>query len=39
LGIPLPGDAFWTKRTLEQSQTRWPNWDMAAYRAALKASG
>ena len=39
LGIPLPGDAFWTPRTLAQCQTRWPNWDMASYREALKASG
>jgi hypothetical protein len=39
LGIPSPGDSFWTQRTLEQCQTRWPNWDLAAYRAAVKAPG
>jgi hypothetical protein len=39
LGIPSPGDSFWTQRTLEQCQTRWPNWDLAAYRAAVKALG
>ncbi|HCG69536.1 MAG TPA: hypothetical protein DE147_03705 [Gammaproteobacteria bacterium] len=35
LGIPLPGDAFWTELTLQQCQTRWPDWDMQAYRAAF----
>jgi hypothetical protein len=28
LGIPRPGDAFWTPRTLALTQARWPNWDM-----------
>ena len=32
LGIPLPGDAFWTARTLQLTQARWPDWDMSAYR-------
>jgi len=31
LGIPLPGDAFWTNRTLKLTQLRWPEWDMSAY--------
>ena len=31
LGIPLPGDKFWTLRTLQLSQKRWPNWDMSRY--------
>ena len=31
LGIPKPGDPFWTKRTLELTQSRWPSWDMAEY--------
>ena len=31
LGIPLPGDKFWTLRTLKLSQKRWPNWDMSRY--------
>ena len=35
LGIPLPGDAFWTETTLARTQARWPEWDMHAYRAAL----
>jgi hypothetical protein len=34
LGIPLPGDAYWTLRTLKLSQARWPGWDMRAYFAA-----
>jgi ectoine hydroxylase-related dioxygenase (phytanoyl-CoA dioxygenase family) len=34
LGIPKPGDSFWTRRTLELTQTRWPNWDMSEYVAA-----
>jgi ectoine hydroxylase-related dioxygenase (phytanoyl-CoA dioxygenase family) len=32
LGIPLPGDPFWTPRTLALTQTRWPDWDLRAYR-------
>jgi len=35
LGIPRPGDRFWTKRTLELTQARWPEWDMREYFAAL----
>jgi hypothetical protein len=34
LGIPRPGDRFWTKRTLELTQARWPEWDMREYFAA-----
>jgi ectoine hydroxylase-related dioxygenase (phytanoyl-CoA dioxygenase family) len=34
LGIPKPGDSFWTQRTLELTQSRWPNWNMAEYVAA-----
>ena len=34
LGIPLPGNAFWTERTLSLTQARWPDWDMSAYRQA-----
>jgi len=34
LGIPLPGDPFWTSRTLRLTQQRWPDWDMRAYFAA-----
>lgn len=35
LGIPLPGEPFWTTLTIEQCQQRWPEWDMRAYREAL----
>jgi len=31
LGIPRPGDPFWTPRTLALTQARWPDWDMQAY--------
>ena len=31
LGIPMPGDVFWTDRTLKLTQLRWPEWDMSAY--------
>jgi ectoine hydroxylase-related dioxygenase (phytanoyl-CoA dioxygenase family) len=31
LGIPRPGDPFWTTRTLELTQARWPEWDMREY--------
>ncbi len=37
LGIPLPGDPFWTETTLVRTQARWPGWDMTPYRAALNA--
>lgn len=36
LGVPRPGHPFWTPRTLELAQSRWPGWDMALYRAALQ---
>ncbi len=31
LGIPKPGAPFWTRRTLELTQARWPDWDMREY--------
>ncbi|MEZ5559741.1 MAG: phytanoyl-CoA dioxygenase family protein [Pseudomonadales bacterium] len=31
LGIPRPGDAFWTPRTLALTQARWPDWDMGPW--------
>ena len=34
-GVPLPGDAFWTKLTLQRAQIRYPNWDLSPYREAL----
>lgn len=36
LGIPLPGDPFWTPTTLARTQQRWPGWDMTAYVQALE---
>ena len=36
LGIPLPGDPFWTSTTLARTQQRWPGWDMTAYTTALE---
>ena len=38
IGIPLPGDAFWTPLTLAQCQSRWPEWDMHEYQTAMRAS-
>ena len=35
LGVPRPGDSFWTERTLRRAQERWADWDMSAYREAL----
>ena len=32
VGIPLPGDPFWTETTIARTQQRWPEWDMTAYR-------
>jgi hypothetical protein len=31
LGIPRPGDPFWTPRALALTQARWPMWDMQAW--------
>ncbi len=36
LGIPLPGDPFWTPTTLARTQQRWPTWDMTAYTKAME---
>ena len=36
LGIPMPGDVFWTDRTLKLTQLRWPEWDMSVYAQAMK---
>jgi len=35
LGVPRPGDKFWTKTTLERAQERWPDWDLTPYKDAL----
>jgi len=34
-GVPMPGDKFWTATTLARAQARYPNWNLAPYRAAL----
>ena len=31
LGIPAPGDPFWTELTLARTRDRWPNSDWSAY--------
>tara|TARA_B110000008_G_scaffold155020_1_gene155942 strand:+ start:876 stop:1808 length:933 start_codon:yes stop_codon:yes gene_type:complete len=31
IGIPLPGDPYWTNRTLKLTQSRWPSWNMKQY--------
>ena len=31
LGVPRPGDSFWTEKTLRQTKARWPGWDDAPY--------
>jgi hypothetical protein len=36
LGIPKPGHAFWTQRTLALTQARWPDWNMHEYVAAQR---
>ncbi len=35
LGIPLPGNGFWTKQTIERTARRWPMWDAQPYLDAL----
>ena len=35
LGIPRPGHAYWTPRTIARVQARYPEWQMDAWRAAL----
>lgn len=38
LGIPAPGDPFWTELTLARTRDRWPNSDWSAYDEALATS-
>ncbi|MEQ8745304.1 phytanoyl-CoA dioxygenase family protein [Pyruvatibacter sp.] len=38
IGIPKPGDPFWTPRTLERTRERYPGWNADAYAMALKAA-
>ena len=35
LGIPAPGDPFWTEMTLARTKDRWPNSDWSGYDEAL----
>ena len=35
LGVPAPGDPFWTELTLDRTEDRWSNTDWSDYRAAL----
>ena len=35
LGVPAPGDPFWTVRTIERTQARWPAWNARPYLDAL----
>ncbi len=37
IGFPKPGHAYWTQRTLEGVQLRYPELDMSEYRAAVAA--
>lgn len=34
-GFPRPGDPYWTKRTLDEVEARYPDADWSRYRAAL----
>ncbi len=37
IGIPLPGHAYWTQRTLERTKERYPGWNAEPYAGALRA--
>ncbi len=37
-GVPLPGNPFWTRHTIERTQSRYPNWDASAYKSGLSHS-
>ena len=36
LGVPAPGDPFWTELTLHRTSARWPEMDLSPYRLALR---
>lgn len=38
IGIPRPGDPYWTARTLERTRERYPGWHSDAYAKALQAA-
>jgi len=35
-GVQPPGHPFWTETTLSRAQARYPNWNLAPYRAAMR---
>ncbi|MEM7097729.1 MAG: phytanoyl-CoA dioxygenase family protein [Pseudomonadota bacterium] len=35
IGVPKPGDSFWTERTIQRTKKRWPVWNEQPYLAAL----
>ena len=35
LGVPAPGDPFWTAETIKRTHRRWPMWSPEAYLQAL----
>ena len=37
-GVQPPGDPFWTEETLRRTQVRYPKWDSAPWRAAMKVA-
>ena len=37
LGIPLPGEGYWTAETVELLEQRYPQLDSAPYRAQMQA--
>ena len=36
LGIPRPGHPYWTSRTIERTQVRYPDWNLSPWRDALR---
>ena len=36
LGVPRPGDPFWTELTLARTAERWPDMDLSPYRRAVR---
>lgn len=37
LGVPAPGSPFWTELTLHRTSERWPDMNLAPYRAAISS--
>jgi len=35
LGVPIPGDPFWTEQTIRRNKNRWPMWDESPYLESL----